>query len=259
MPQIDLSQYVDLQYFQYSIRRTLTALQRDTGGFTKIQNDSDFLVQKIVGLSTGIYNFNLLDTGTGRQFFDRELNNVDIVGTAQRPNVLLQPKLLYANSTVNSVLVDTSNAGNTVELVLEGIKCYKTLPASFTPRGVIQLEKYAEVDYFAYSVPLTLAANGSSIGIINIQGDSDFLITKITGNRTGAYRLQIADLSCGWTFSDQQVADADLVGTAQQPNVLLHPQLALANSSLQVQASDVSGNTNTIEIVIEGVKLFLGR
>lgn len=260
MPNIDLAKYADLQYFQYTVRRTLTASQVDTGGITKIQNDSDFLIQKMVANSTGIFTAQALDTGTGRQFYDRALNNVNLYGTAQRPSILLHPKLVYANSQINWTLTDASVAGNTIEIVLEGIKCFKTLPSNFVPRGVIQLEKYAEVDYFAYSLaPAQLAANGTAIANVAIQGDSDFLLMKVTGGRTGAYRLQITDASCGWNYSDNFVDDANLIGTAQQPNVLLHPQLILANSNLVVQLQDTSAAPNTVQVVLEGVKLFLGH
>lgn len=261
MPNIDLKKYVDLQFFQYTVREVVALSARDTNGITKIQNDSDFLAQKIVGTETSaLYNIQILDTGTGRQFFDAELRGpATVVGTAQRPSILLHPKLLYANSQLNWTLVDASAAENTIEVVLEGIKLYKTLPSAFTPRGVIQLEKYMDVDTFSYSVTAVLGANASAVGAINIQGDSDFLITKITGRQTGTYRLRITDTACGWQFSDDFVDNANLVGTAQQPNVLLHPQLVLANSALLIDFLDTSAAGNTVEIVIEGVKLFLGR
>lgn len=262
MPNIDLKKYVDLQFFQYTVREVVAGSARDTSGLTKIQNDSDFLAQKIVGTATNAaYNLQILDTGTGRQFFDRELRGpATVVGTAQRPAILLHPKLLYANSQLNWTLVDVSTSENTIEVVLEGIKLYKTLPSAFTPRGVIQLEKYMDVDTFAYSILSVIGANATGVGAVNIQGDSDFLITKITGRSTSpSYRLRITDTACGWQFSDDFVDSANLVGTAQQPNVLLHPQLVLANSALLVDFQDTSGSENTIELVVEGVKLFLGR
>jgi len=256
---IDLRQYVDLQYFQYSVLRTVALDATDNGGITKIQNDSDFLLQKVIGSQTDASaTVQAVDTGTGRQFFDRALNLANYLGTAQRPNVLLHPKLIKANSQINWTFVDTSGAENRIEVVLEGIKAYKTLPSNFVPRGVIQLEKYRDLDPFTYTFnPTALGALGTGIAVTNIQADSDFIITKLVATSTGTFRAQIADLSCGWLYSDNFIDNVNLFGTAQQPNVLLHPQLVLANSSIQVQLSDTSNAENTIQIAVEGIKAFL--
>lgn len=261
MPNIDLSKYRDLQHFSYAVNVAVGASAIDTSGITKIQNDSDFLVQKMMASATSTTaTVQALDTGTGRQFFDRALNLNNVLGTAQRPNVLLHPKLLYANSQINWTLTDGSGAPNTIQVVLEGIKCFKTLPPNFVPRGVIQLEKYVEVDPFWYSLaPAQIAALASTVSVFNVQGDSDFLLTKLTATSTGTFRFQISDLACGWNYSDNFINNVNGFGTAQQPAILLHPQLILANSSIQVQLVDTSGAGNTIQLVLEGVKLFLGR
>lgn len=257
MPVVDLRKYADIQFFQYSLRTSLTALQSLSNLFVKINADSDFLVQKITGNATGNYNILINDTGQGRNFFSGAVRNDLIVGTAQRPNILIHPRLLFANSQLNFTLTDLSNGANTIEIVLEGIKLYKQLPAGVPGKNIIDLSRYNEVDYFLYQfAPTTVTANSFSNVNVAIQADSDFLIQKLAARSTGTFRSRITDAGTNRAFQDNLLDNADIYGTAQQPNVLLYPQLINANSNIITELQDTSGNSNTIEIITEGLKLF---
>ncbi len=262
MPAVDLRKYRDVRYFAYTIRRVLTASQRDEGGVTKIQNDSDFLVQQLVANATStIFDAQILDTGSGRNFFDAITRAALVFGTAQRPNVLLHPKLINANAQLNWTLLDGSGASNTIEVVLHGLKLFKTVPSGYQPRSRIDLSRYVEADYFIYKMltSTALGANATTTLLINIQADADFLWQKLVFRSTGTFRLRMSDLSCGMLFSDELVDNVNLLGTAQQPLVLLRPQLLLANTVIAATITDNSGAGNTIEIGMEGTKLFIGR
>lgn len=111
------------QWFQYVESKAILANATDTFNI-KLQADSYFQVQKIMAVSTGIFQARLSDTATGKTWSDRFIRNANQFGTAQRPRVLPMPKLLDPNTTVQCEVTDLSGSGNTVEIVLEGTKKY---------------------------------------------------------------------------------------------------------------------------------------
>jgi len=103
----------------------LTALQANVGASVQIDNDSDFLCDRIIGSRTGAYNAYLKDNFSARLLSPSQnvpIADVNFVGTAQLPYWLPKPWLIKRTSTVQGFFTDTSGAGNTIQLILAGYK-----------------------------------------------------------------------------------------------------------------------------------------
>lgn len=236
--------------FAYSIPATVfTALQSQTITIPTY-SDSYFVVTKLAAVSTGAFTSRFYNGSTGRTLSDVLVNNVNVFGTAQLPNRLRTPIILPPSSNFQLQIVDSSNSGNTIQCTLLGYRWY-------------DLSKYptmnksgARMEWFQFSAAVVLAGNGQNNIITRIDADADFLVQKIVGNRTGAYNLQLSDSAAADTWQDQPVRDANYVGTAQYPYILSKPRLVTRNSTISAQVLDVSGSSNTIQLIYEGAKIY---
>jgi len=105
----------------------LTALQVLTRLPVPIDKDSDFLLTGIHGSSTGGYNVNFR-TPNGRTFASAMVKSTNLVGSTPSQPAAIGPPLAYAAGTTGPMLdiTDTSNAGNTIELIFSGIRRLRT-------------------------------------------------------------------------------------------------------------------------------------
>lgn len=108
--------------------------------------------------------------------------------------------------------------------------------------------------FFSYLLDATLTGNQLTTKQLQVQSDSDFVVQSITGNRTGLYSAQVLDTGSGSMWQDKLIQDDNFVGTAQLPNVLLHPQYVRRNSILNVLLLDRSGSGNTVQLIMHGYK-----
>ena len=92
--------------------------------------------------------------------------------------------------------------------------------------------------------------------MVPIDVDSDFMVQKITGTYTGAASLIIADGGRERWWMDKAVYIDTIVGNGQFPFILTSPRFIYRGSQISVSLSDLSGATNTIRIVFEGVKMY---
>lgn len=89
---------------------------------------------------------------------------------------------------------------------------------------------------------------------VNIDRDSDFLLTGIWGSSTGEYTLNFR-LPSGRQISNQQILNTDLIGTANQPTSIGPPPIYRAGSvGPQLDLTDISGATNNITILFGGIR-----
>lgn len=89
---------------------------------------------------------------------------------------------------------------------------------------------------------------------VNIDRDSDFLLTGINGSSDGAYTLNFR-LPSGRLVSNAEILNTDIIGTANQPTAIGPPPIYRAGSvGPQLDLTDVSGSTNNIIIVFSGIR-----
>lgn len=121
-------------------------------------------------------------------------------------------------------------------------------------------EKYrAMVPYvypFSSTGTVTLAANGPGSATIPTDNDADFIVHKITGARTGACLVTVKDGGRDRQWMDSAVHFDNLVGNGHYPNILPSPRFIPRGNPITFSLTDISGSTNTVEINLEGVKLY---
>lgn len=114
--------YADLLYFYPLNPPQLTALQSGVAATVTIDNDADFLWDRIIANSTGIYSVTLTDRFTARPLMPVAINGENLAGTAQLPFWLPVPYKLRRTSTIQALFNDRSNALNTIQFILVGRK-----------------------------------------------------------------------------------------------------------------------------------------
>ncbi len=105
---------------------------------------------------------------------------------------------------------------------------------------------------------LTLTANQPlNLQKVNIDKDSDFILTGIHGTSTGSYTINFR-LPSGRQFANgTQIRNTNLVGTANQP-AAIGPELVYPAGGIgpAVDITETSGAGNTIEIIFSGLRRF---
>jgi hypothetical protein len=117
--------------FEYVVNQVLTALQ-DFNGAIQIQQDADFEWVFRISSQSGTFQIQITDLATGRVLMNLPVNNANYLGTAQLPFPNLEPYIFARSSSIGVRLIDTSNAGNTIQVVFGG---YKLFPASAQGQG----------------------------------------------------------------------------------------------------------------------------
>lgn len=92
----------------------------------------------------------------------------------------------------------------------------------------------------------------------SIDNDSDFILTGLLGSQTGAYTLRFKDANLRYV-SSAAMRNSNIVGSAPFP-VPLFPNLVYpAGSRISIDLTDLTGSSNTIELVFVGIKRFRTR
>ena len=106
-----------------------------------------------------------------------------------------------------------------------------------------------------YPFVLTLTSNEHVPNVaVNIDRDSDFLLTGIWGSSTGNYTLNFR-LPSGREISTQEMLNTDFIGTANQPTAIGPPPIYRAGSNgPQLALTEASGAPNTVQIYFGGIR-----
>lgn len=108
---------------------------------------------------------------------------------------------------------------------------------------------------FAYDLGLVALA-GNGVGNAQVQVlDWDFMALFLVANSTGRFTAQVIDSGTKFQWSNQQIIDTNLFGTAQNPFPLLVPYTFKKRGQIQVALTDLSGAPNNVRITIHGINL----
>jgi hypothetical protein len=103
----------------YVLNQVLGASARQQAN-VQILERGDFVVQAITGFSNGRYQIRFTDSGKAQSNWDDSLtDDTAVVGSAQWPN-WIHPRTIRPGATLTADLVDTSVAGNTIQIALLG-------------------------------------------------------------------------------------------------------------------------------------------
>lgn len=116
--------YVDVD-FTYTYDVVLTALQVLNGQAISTTNDADFAWRGIiVAFNTGAFTIKFYDS---QEFAlsNAPIQSSNLVGDASSPFPIFPEILIPAGGRIGIDITDTSNAGNTVEILCRGVKRYR--------------------------------------------------------------------------------------------------------------------------------------
>lgn len=80
----------------------------------------DFEWLELTGESTGAFTFTIQDVSSARNFQNTAIHSSEILGNGQNPFPLLDPYIFPKQGTLQIVLNDVSNAGNSIALCFIG-------------------------------------------------------------------------------------------------------------------------------------------
>lgn len=125
-------------------------------------------------------------------------------------------------------------------------------------------------DFFLYTAEfLPLAASAAASFRIQMQADSDYLLTALTGNvknadadetviASPAITIEILSSASGRILMDRAVAWDALIGTAERPYILPTPKTFSANSQITINVVNFVAATKRVRLSLHGYKLFAG-
>ena len=166
------------------------------------------------------------------------------------PFVLPRPLLIKAGTTYTAAFADASGLANSIRMALHGAK----LRNGKAPWDEPWRARLA-MDYTTGST--VIAANQTASINIAVNVDAHFLIHKITAIRTGAALVTAKDGASDRQWMNTAVHIDNFAGNSQFPNILPAPRFVFKGSVINLTLQDISGASNTIEIVLHGEKLFL--
>lgn len=115
------------------------------------------------------------------------------------------------------------------------------------------------VPYVLSTERTAVAGNAAVVFVLQIPGDADFEARYITGSFTSVTAtMQISDAGTRQFLFNRPTMVQMVAGTGLQPYVIPCPALFVRNSNIQVDFTDLSGSTNTIQINIHGMLLYPG-
>jgi hypothetical protein len=116
--------FVDVDFtYLYDVVLTANQFLRDQSVSTT--NDADFAWRAlVVALNTGAFNIRFADS-QGFYLSNGMIASANLIGDAASPWPVFPEILIPAGGRVGVDIQDTSNAGNTIEILLRGVKRYR--------------------------------------------------------------------------------------------------------------------------------------
>lgn len=113
---------------------------------------------------------------------------------------------------------------------------------------------YVEEPAFYYFTTVLTALEKLQGISVNIDRDSDFLLTGINGSSDSTFTMNFK-LPSGRLIASQQMLASDLLGSSNQPNAIGPPPIYRAGSvGPQLDLTDTSNADNTVRIVFAGIR-----
>lgn len=116
-----------------------------------------------------------------------------------------------------------------------------------------QPEYVEEPCAYLFTATLSNAERRGQVAV-NIDRDSDFMLTGIHGSSDGDYTLNFR-LPSGRLWGNAEVPNSDVIGTANQPTAIGPPPIYRAGSvGPQLNLTNLETSNNTVVIVFDGIR-----
>ncbi len=110
---------INRQWFQYITDISFTGASEQAIRTLKISSNRNFILQKFVAKATATdYQVDIIDAN--EKWTQEYVRGSCLFGTAKKPNILLTPLVIMANSSITLQLINGATASNPVQLCLEG-------------------------------------------------------------------------------------------------------------------------------------------
>jgi hypothetical protein len=203
------------------------------------------------------FTVNIFDPGTRRNLMNNPIHAATLLGTAQRPGMLVETYLLNTENAGRELqfdFTDLSGAPNTVETVLHGRRWYQNeAPPDVQAdiRKKFQQRERTTAYWLTTKVsPIVLGAGGELINnlapLIEADDEADTEVFKLTASSTGPFEFRLRELASNRTLSNDFIRVESGFGTAQFPFVFQESLLIERNYDVAIDIRDVSGAPNTI-------------
>jgi hypothetical protein len=233
-------------FVTFTYDKTLTASQQLEDRLL-LDSDKDFVLQAITGSRSGLYSAKITDTGIGRNLQNYRVQDDNFAGNAQNPNYLMHPAYFARGSAIGLDLLDRSGGSNTIQLGFHGyLVVNPPLPTMVYNESWYQLSTDRQA----------LTANGKQDVAVLVDQRGDFVLQKIVSSQTGAFQLQILDSRSNTLLTKSLTNNTIIAGTAQRPFILPQPRFIGRGTTILVTLKDTSGSSNTVELVMEGYRVF---
>lgn len=247
------------EFYAFSVTDSLAAstgagtVGRFQSTILRIEENSDFLLEKMIYQATSRSIILRMRDSRGRyinpQNVDlRAVAGGNIAGNSHNAFELPVPYRFANSSNIEVELADYSGSTNEVRLALLGskVRC-----------GIAPWHMKSRFQTVIHSTERVLvAANGTSYLTIVIDSDADFIIHKTMAVRTGAALVSVNEggRDLDWVSSATHIDN--MFGDAMFPHVLSEPRFVYRNSTITFTIQDLTGNPNTVEIILVGVKAY---
>lgn len=221
-----------------------------------MDSDSDFewISTMYVATDSRVYT-RIIDNKMGRRIHALTLDMRNIAGQALSgitANGFVAyerktPYLISASSSFQMEAADFSGSSNTVRISFHGCKVRPGVPP-------YSKAYKAKLPHIYVIEPTSIAANQTQTFVIRNDNDGDYLVSAITGSRTGACLVTIKN-GTDKAWMNIPVHFDNLIGNGQFPNELKYPKFVRNGESLTVTIQDISGSANVISIFLECWKL----
>ena len=254
------------EFFTYAVN--FSSLAAGTGisftpGVIKFDSDADFEFQKTVFLAGNgqirvLYQDDTMGRYLTKQSVLLSLVASDFVGT---PFIWPRPYQILAGTTFTVQASDASGIANQfLRLVFIGAKVRAGDPPwghyDPTTRRIIWTN-YKAIVPFVYNTGLVnVAANGVQPMTVSVDNDADFLVQKVTGSALGACLFDANEAATNKAWQNTAIPYNCFLGNGQFPNVLFSNRFVMKGSVVNINATDISGAANQVEVNLIGVKLF---
>lgn len=132
-----------------------------------------------------------------------------------------------------------------------------------------QGQQIVGIEYFGYAVEIdNVAQNAAASGIFQVQSDSDFVCTYLSGisynPTTGGVDpvpiglIQITDTGSGKTFFNQPAFMGLVFGQGGYPFLLPAPRLIAPNTNIQYNVTNLNTAARNFHIIMLGARIFYG-
>jgi len=102
----------------------LTAAQEKKDLSQFFERDANFFWFGLHGNQTGAYSIQIT-LPNGRLFSAAPINNANLIGTADSPVLIWPGQMVPAGGKLGLVVKDLSGAGNTIQIVFDGVRLYR--------------------------------------------------------------------------------------------------------------------------------------